>query len=137
MRDAALEKRDTFNLSPLFNLFLKVVALFFIAFAIRHWLLAIGYPRTDVRFDIMVLEWQMAIAVLSIAQPIVAVGLWSSVNWGFVIWAVTVAIEVYMYLMRPDLFGEFWSLIYFHAAVGAVMVLYLLIENLRNQRMSK
>jgi len=137
MRDAALEKRDRFNLSPVFNLFLKLVALFFIAFAIRHWLLAIGYPRTDIRFDIMVVEWQMAIAALAVTQPIVAVGLWSSVNWGYVIWAIAVSIEIYMYLLRPDLFGVFWSLIYFHLAVGAVMLLYLFIEILRNRQLSK
>jgi len=134
MRDAALEKRDTFNLKPLFEGFLKLVALFFIAFAIRHWLLAIGYPDTETRFDTMVLEWQAAVAILSVTQPVVAVGLWSAVRWGYVVWSIAAAVEIIMYVLLQGTFGEFWPLIYFHLSIGLIMILYLAIEVLRKRR---
>ncbi len=134
MRDVALEKRDHFNLKPLFELFLKAVALFFIAFTIRYWLLAIGYPDTQIRFDTMVYEWQLAVAVLSVVQPVVAVGLWSAVRWGYVVWSIAVAIELIMYGPLSQTFGTFWSLIYFHVCTGLVMGLYLLIETLSKRR---
>lgn len=134
MRDIGLEKRDTFNLDPLFNLFLKVVALFFVAFAVRHWLLAIGYPDTEVRFDTMVFRWQVAITALAILQPIASLGLWGATRWGYVVWFMAAAIEVIMYILLQDVFGAFWPVIYFHLGVASVMLLYLMIESLRARR---
>ncbi|MDJ0612162.1 MAG: DUF6163 family protein [Rhizobiaceae bacterium] len=134
MRDATLEKRNRFDLAPVFEGFLKLVSLFFIAFTLRHWLLIIGYMDPETRFDTLSTEWQTAVSILSVTQPVVAVGLWGAVSWGYVVWAIAVAVEVIMYVFLENTFGMFWPLIYFHASVASVMLLYLLIESLRARR---
>ena len=118
-----IRKRDLFSIKELYDLFLRVLSVFFLAFAIRHWLMLVGFPDNSIRFDTMSYAWQIAIVTLSIMQPIAALGLWSKTRWGLTVWILTALGEVSMYSFFSGSFGTFVSVTLFHLGSIAVFVL--------------
>lgn len=122
MSDDTLVKRESFSIRNLYSLLLKIIALFFIAFAIRYWLLAMGILNPTFGFDAMPTNWQTVVAILSVLQPIVAVGLWGGLRWGVVVWVIVVAIELVMHGLYPSVYGENDGLLLFHGFCFVSMI---------------
>lgn len=117
------------------NLFLRIVAIALIGFAIRYWLLLIGILDPAVRFDTMESHWKVAATFFSVFYPIAALGLWGLFRWGIVIWFFAASFELVMHLVYPQLFGDYYSLVIFHVTSLACWLLCILIEYLDRQRL--
>lgn len=135
MNQQTEQSRTVFALEGLMNLFLRVVALALIGFAIRYWLLLIGILDPAVRFDTMETHWKVAATFFSVFYPIAALGLWGLFRWGIVIWFFAASFELVMHLVYPQLFGDYYSLVIFHATSLACWLLCILIEYLDKQRL--
>lgn len=96
----------------------------------------VGFSNPEIRFDTMPLHWKLTAATLSVMYPIAALGLWGLFRWGIVIWFLTAAIELLMYVVYPDLFGSANTLVLFHISSIAVWLLYKLISFLTSKRLS-
>jgi hypothetical protein len=129
------QPRTVFALEGLMNLFLRIVAIALIGFAIRYWLLLIGILDPAVRFDTMESHWKVAATFFSVFYPIAALGLWGLFRWGIVIWFFAASFELVMHLVYPQLFGDYYSLVIFHVTSLACWLLCILIEYLDRQRL--
>ncbi len=129
------QPRTVFALEGLMNLFLRIVAIALIGFAIRYWLLLIGILDPAVRFDTMESHWKVAATFFSVFYPIAALGLWGLFRWGIVIWFFAASFELVMHLVYPQLFGDYYSLVVFHVTSLACWLLCILIEYLDRQRL--
>jgi len=108
-----------------FNWFIRLLAIAFVGFTLMSWVRVIGYfPGSEYRFDTMSEHWKIAGAILAVLHPVAAVGLWTLLPWGQVVWALAIAIEVSMYTWFSSLFGTNPLLVYFHLACIAVYVSY-------------
>ncbi len=116
------------------NLFMKIISLVLIFFAIRYWLLIVGVLDENARFDTMQTHWKVASSFFSIFYPIAALGLWGLSKWGVVIWFLAAGFELVMHLVYPQLFGLYKALVIFHIASMGTWLLYILIDFLDNQR---
>lgn len=134
MNDAPLKSGAIFKLEGLMNLFLRVLALVFICFAMRYWLLVVGVFDPEVRFDNMPNHWKVAGTFFSVSYPIVALGLWGLFRWGIVIWFLVASAELIIHAFYPSLYGDYPSLIIFHLASMGTWLLYALIEFLDKKR---
>ncbi len=106
-------------------LFLRMIALFFVIFAIQYWLRIIGFYEGELfRFDTMPNYWRIAVAVLAVLYPVTGLGLWGLFSWGIVVWVTTLAIEVIMYAAFAHLFGGAQMLVVFHIS-GILLYLAL------------
>ncbi len=121
------------RLNVIFDIFFRVAALIFLVCTIRYWLQLIGYPDNSVRFDTMPVYWQSAVSVLSILHPVVALGLWINTQWGYVVWFFAAAIEVVMYGVYPNLFGEHFLILLFHAVIAAALVYKFILGKVRSK----
>jgi len=101
--------------------FLRLLSLCFIGFTTLFWLRVSGYyPGSNWRFDTMSPQWQTASAILTVLLPISAVGLWSTLSWGQVVWTLAVTTELVMYSWFPQYFGSNPAIIWFHLATIAI-----------------
>lgn len=128
------ERLKAFSVDALFRLFCKCVALVFIGFAIFHWMNVVGFSNNDVRIDTISNDRKIGLAFLAIIQPVAALGLWSGLTWGLVVWAMAAAGEVLMYIAFPDRFGQFDSVLLFHAGCAAALFIYFLIKAFESKR---
>lgn len=134
MDQAPIKSGAIFKLEGLMNLFLRVLALIFICFAVRYWLLVVGVLDPEIRFDVMPNHWKVAGAFFSVSYPVAALGLWGLFRWGVVVWFLVAGIELATHLLYPDLFETFRPLIIFHLASMGTWLLYILIEFLDKKR---
>ena len=73
------------------NFFLRTIALFYLALAAVTWAWAVGaWPNPDIRFDTVTSLERTMLAVFAVLHPVCAVGLWSTVAWGKVVWFLTI-----------------------------------------------
>ena len=106
-----------------FDWFIRLLAVVFVGFAILSWLRIIGFfPGDNWRFDTMSDAWKIAGAVLAVLHPVVAVGLWTLLSWGQVVWVLAIAIEITMYGLFPGFFGTNPMLVNFHLGCIAVFL---------------
>ena len=134
MEDQRNSLRRDFGLEGLMVVFLRILALIFIFFGIRYWLLVVGVFDENIRFDNMSNHWKIASAVLSVLYPVAALGLWGLFSWGVVVWTICAAIEIVMYAIFPELFGQLRALMIFHAASIAAWLLIKLVQFLDKRR---
>ena len=111
-----------FYFLDVYSLILKLIAAGFLFLAIKNWFLIVGLFDDAVRFDTMQFHWKLAIMVLSLLQPIVAIGLWSSLGWAFAVWMIALLVEITMYLGLGDLFGSNNPVLLFHAVCFVIIV---------------
>jgi len=98
----------------------------------QYWLLVVGFNEdSGMRFDTMENHWRIAASTLSVLWPIVALGLWGMYAWGPAIWVMGILIEVFMYIINPELFGTRNFLIYFHILCVSIYLAILLIEKIK------
>ncbi|KQT52962.1 MULTISPECIES: DUF6163 family protein [unclassified Aureimonas] len=72
-----------------------------------YWIRIVGVHEGALwRFDLMPTAWKVAAASLAVLYPVAGVGLWMTVSWGAVIWALIVIGEALMHVGLPEIFGE-------------------------------
>jgi hypothetical protein len=116
-------QRESRNIDSLYRIYLRVIALFLILFAIQYWMRLTGFfDGADFRFDTMQPHWRYAGSALAVLLPVAALGLWGGYSWGVVLWLIASLIELLMYLWFRDLFGTqiLRSLFHLSALTGLV-----------------
>lgn len=134
MNDAPMKSRSIFNLEGIMNLFMRILAIIFICYAIRYWLLMVGVLDPEIRFDVMSNHWKVAATFFSVFYPVAALGLWGLFRWGVVVWFLTAFVELVMHVFYPQLFGAYNALVIFHLVSLATWLIYVLIEFLDSKR---
>ena len=122
----------------LFMLFLRLVAVASLWFALQYWAMLTGFSLSGQgRFDLLPPAWKAASTALAVLFPVAAVGLWLLVSWGPVIWLIAAATEIAMHEVYPSIFGIDRMLVIMHLTVAVVFVLFraaLFLERRRQAR---
>ena len=122
----------------LFVLFLRLVAVASLWFALQYWAMLTGFSFDGHgRFDLLPPAWKAASTVLAVLFPVAAVGLWLLVSWGPVIWLLAAATEIAMHEVYPSIFGINRLLVFTHLAVAAVFVLFRIALFLQRRRQAR
>ena len=109
----------------LFALFLRLVAVGSLWFALQYWAMLTGFSfGGQGRFDLLPPAWKAAYTALAVLFPVAAVGLWLLVSWGPVIWLIAAATEIAMHEVYPSTFGVNRLLVFTHGAVALLFVLF-------------
>ena len=112
----------------LFMLFLRLVAVSCLWFALQYWAMLTGFTfEGRGRFDLLPPAWKAAYTALAVLFPVAAVGLWLLVSWGPVIWVIAAATEIAMHEAYPSVFGINKLLVLMHIAVAVVFVLFRIV----------
>ncbi len=72
---------------------MRVLALVYLALAVRTWSGLIGYGDGPFLFDLSV-ELQVLTVLLAILYPFVTVGLWMATAWGAAVWLLAAALRL-------------------------------------------
>ncbi|MCX8998981.1 DUF6163 family protein [Rhizobiaceae bacterium BDR2-2] len=109
----------------LFVVFLRMVAISCFWFGMQYWALLVGYSGGGgARFDMLDPAWRAACVSLAVVFPIAALGLWLVVSWGPVIWACAALVQVLMYTVWRDIFGNNLTVPIMHAVILCVYALF-------------
>ena len=119
----------------LFVLFLRLVALACLWFALQYWamLTGIGFSGRG-RFDLLPPAWRAASTALAVLFPVAAIGLWLLVSWGPVVWLLAAATEIAMHEVYPSIFGANRLVVFMHVAVAAVFVAFRVVPAMDRRR---
>lgn len=111
----------------LFVVFLRIVAFIGLWFGLEFWAMLVGYSHNGLaRFDLLTVSWRIATCSLAVIFPVAGIGLWMTVSWGPVIWAIGAITQILMYGVWPKIFGENPLLISFHIIVAVVYLAFRL-----------
>ena len=122
----------------LFVLFLRLVAVASLWFALQYWAMLTGLSFGGKgRFDLLPPAWKAASTALAVLFPVAAVGLWLLVSWGPVIWLLAAATEIAMHEVYPSIFGINRLLVFMHLAVAAVFVLFRIALFIQRRRQAR
>ncbi len=109
----------------LFVLFLRLVAVTCLWFALQYWAMVTGFSLEGRgRFDLLPSAWRAAATALAVLFPVAAVGLWLLVSWGPVVWLIAAATEIAMHEVFPSIFGANRLVVFMHLTVAVVFVLF-------------
>jgi hypothetical protein len=97
------ELRGGRGLSPLF---LRAVALLFLAAGLARACLVLGITPTGESFANLTSAWQAGAVALMCLNLFTAVGLWIGATWGPVMWTVAALTETAMYTLLAAHFGS-------------------------------
>jgi hypothetical protein len=126
MTDLPLPKQKFFLPDLLMTLFLRLVALGCLWYALKLWGQLIGYSDAGtLRFDLLPTDLKAADAMLAVLYPVAAIGLWLRGAWGPVIWTAAAALEVTMHEILIDTFGGDPVKI---MAIALVALIYLILR---------
>ncbi len=110
----------------IYSSFLRLLSLAYVGLTILAWLQLIGYwgegPQS--RFDLMTTQWKIYIAVLAVLYPITAVGLWTTLSWGRVIWFLALGFQTVAILRFPDAFAVHDFIVLFHLGTLAFYLVF-------------
>ena len=135
--DSAKRPRPSLT-ETLFTLFLRLVALGSLWFALQYWAMLTGVSfNGQGRFDLLPPAWKAAYTALAVLFPVAAVGLWLLVSWGPVIWLIAAATEIAMHEAYPSIFGIDRLLVIMHCAIGVVFVLFRLVLFIQRRRQAR
>jgi len=122
----------------LFILFLRLVAVGALWFALQYWAMLTGLSfKGQGRFDLLPAAWKAAYTALAVLFPVATVGLWLLVSWGPVIWLVAAATEIAMHEVYPSIFGIDRLLVVMHAVIAVVFVLFRIALFLQRRRQAR
>lgn len=109
----------------LYGWFLRFVALFLIFFTLQYWMRLTGFnDGANWRFDTMPEHWRFAAAVLAVAMPVAALGLWGRLSWGIAIWLPVISMELAMYGILDELYGSSPFRLAFHGICLALLAVF-------------
>ena len=105
----------------------RLAGVLLFALGLDYWVRLVGVHDGPLwRFDTMPLGWQVAAPALAVLCPVAGVGLWMTVSWGAVLWALVAAVEAVMHLGFPPVFGGVTPWLLAHAVgLSALCVLKL------------
>lgn len=122
----------------LFALFLRLVAVASLWFALQYWAMLTGFSLGGQgRFDLLPPAWKAAYTALAVLFPVASVGLWLLVSWGPVIWLIAAATEIAMHEVYPSTFGLNRLLVFMHLAIAVVFVLFRLALFVQRRRQTR
>lgn len=108
---------------------LRIAGIGLFGLGIDTWISLVGIHDGPLfRFDLMPVWWKMAASALAVLYPVAGVGLWMTVSWGAVIWAIVAAVEIIMHGVFPDLYGGMTVLILFHVFGLSLLLLLRLVS---------
>lgn len=103
----------------------RMAGFLLFCFGSIYWIRIVGIHEGSLwRFDLMPTAWKVAAASLAVLYPVAGVGLWMTVSWGAVIWALILFGEGVMHLGLPEIFGEA-DLFLLANAIGFFLLLML------------
>lgn len=106
----------------------RLAGLLMFALGMLYWIRIVGIHEGALwRFDLMPTAWKVASASLAVLYPVAGVGLWMTVSWGAVIWALILIGEAIMHLGLPDIFGEAGLLLGVNALGFALLLMLRLV----------
>lgn len=92
---------------------LAALGMFFLG--MEYWVRLVGfYDGALWRFDLMPVWWKVAASALAVLYPVAGVGLWLTVSWGVVLWAIVAIVEAVMHFLFPALFGGITPWVFAH-----------------------
>lgn len=122
----------------LFVLFLRLMAVLCLWFALQYWAMLTGYSLGGKgRFDLLPAAWKAASTALAVMFPVAAVGLWLLAPWGAVVWVLAAATEIAMHEFYPSIFGIKPLLVFAHIAVAVVYVLFQVARLLQRRKQAR
>lgn len=122
----------------LFTLFLRLVAVGSLWFALQYWAMLTGFSfNGQGRFDLLPPAWKAAYTALAVLFPVAGVGLWLLVSWGPVIWLVAAATEIAMHEAYPSVFGIDRLLVFMHVAIAVLFVLFRIALFIQRRRQTR
>ena len=122
----------------LFVLFLRLVAVASLWFALQYWAMLTGFSIGGRgRFDLLPPAWKAASTALAVLFPVAGVGLWLLVSWGPVIWLIAAATEIAMHEAYPSIFGIDRLLVFAHVAIAVVFVLFRITLFVQRRRQAR
>ena len=111
----------------LYVVFLRLVAVACFWFGLQYWAMLVGYSLKGMaRFDLLTLPWKVAASSLAVLFPVASLGLWLTVSWGPVLWAIAAISQVSMYIVWPEIFGRNRLVPLMHGLVAALYVVFRL-----------
>ncbi|WP_117194123.1 DUF6163 family protein [Rhizobium terrae] len=111
----------------LYVIFLRMIAVACFWFGLQYWAMLVGYSLNgQARFDLLNLPWKVAASSLAVLFPVVSLGLWLTVSWGPVLWAIAAISQVLMYMVWPQIFGFNRLVPLMHGLVAALYVVFRL-----------
>ena len=135
--DSAKAPRPSLT-ETLFVLFLRLVAICSLWFALQYWAMLTGFSfNGQGRFDLLPPAWKAASTALAVLFPVAAVGLWLLVSWGPVIWLIAAATEIAMHEVYPSIFGINRLLVITHFAIAVLFVLFRIVLFVQRRRQAR
>lgn len=111
----------------LYVIFLRMIALVCFWFGLQYWAMLVGYSLHGMaRFDLLNLPWKVAASSLAVLFPVASLGLWLTVSWGSVLWAIAAVTQVLMYMVWPEIFGYNRLVPLMHGLVAALYIVFRL-----------
>ncbi|MBP1850691.1 DUF6163 family protein [Rhizobium halophytocola] len=109
----------------LYVIFLRIVALSCLWFGLTYWGMLVGYSDGGFgRFDLLSLPWRAAATSLAVIFPVAALGLWLASSWGPVIWTIAAGLQLAMFVVWTQTFGDHRIVVISHILVAAVYVTF-------------
>ncbi|MEL6966817.1 MAG: DUF6163 family protein [Pseudomonadota bacterium] len=114
------------RLSFVMSAYLRVVSLVFLGLTVLVWASAVGYegfqnvPYALPPFTGQSAPQQVFIIVMAVLYPVTAVGLWSTLSWGRVVWISAILLQVVMGMLylNPPMRAD--GLVFFHLTAVAL-----------------
>lgn len=91
--------------------FLRSLALFYVVLSVRDWGVALGLFDPALRYDRAGTAWALYHTIVCVLHPVVAIGLWTMLAWGRVMWFLAVAIQLIAMTIYRETFGVDWVLL--------------------------
>jgi hypothetical protein len=110
------------------TIYLRTVALLLLALGLARAGQILGITPDGRDFSDLVPAWRAGAAGLLLLDLFAAVGLWVGAPWGPVMWAVAIAVEVAMYTLFSDLFGNYPFRVIVHAVLFAVFLVLAFLD---------
>ncbi len=111
-----------------FDLYLRLLAVFFFLFTIYTWLHAVGYwDGPNYRFDTMTRNWKIYTAIMLVLFPVTAVGLWSTLSWGRVVWFMAIIAQSVALLRYGQQLGSDEAFLIFHAVTLGIYAVFFVV----------
>jgi hypothetical protein len=113
---------------PLVALYARAVALLLLLAGLARACQILGITPDGRDFADLTPAWRAGATALLLVDLFAAVGLWVGAAWGPVMWAVALAVEMSMYTLFSDLFGNYPLRVVVHGVLFAVFLVLALLE---------
>lgn len=128
MDDDSIWSRSAKPTEFLFTVFMRFVAVSCFYFGMHYWAMLIGYADDgNARFDLLSSQWRTAATFLAVLYPVAALGLWSGVSWGVVLWIVAAGYESLIHGFWYLIYGRDELLITMHLMVAAIFTVFIIL----------